>query len=174
LGVITSCTVMFFRVGVATALLNPTLGLVILPYVGIPAVIGTAFALWGLARDHAGAEAFSEATNPLQVGAALQMAVLFQAVLFGLQAMKDLWGGAGLLLSGALLGLTDVDALTIAMAKAGVEPAQAARAVAIGCLANTLVKLSIVLVIGRGSFRPAAAAGFALLLAGLGAGLLLF
>lgn len=174
LGVITSCTVMFFRVGVATALLNPTLGLVILPYVGIPAVIGTAFALWGLTRDHAGAEAFSEATNPLQVGAALQMAVLFQAVLFGLQAMKDLWGGAGLLLSGALLGLTDVDALTIAMAKAGVEPAQAARAVAIGCLANTLVKLSIVLVIGRGSFRPAAAAGFALLLAGLGAGLLLF
>jgi len=173
LGVITACTVMFFRVGVATTLLNPPLGLVILPYVGVPAVIGTAFAIWGLTRNHEGAEALSEVSNPLQVGAALQMAVLFQAVLYGLQAVKDLWGGAGLVLSGALLGLTDVDALTIAMAKADVVPAQAAMAVGVGCLANTLVKLSIVLVVGRGTFRPSAAAGFAVLLAGIGGGFLL-
>ncbi len=173
LGVITACTVMFVRVGIATALLNPTLALALLPFVGPPATIGTAFALWGLNRDTAGAEAFTEAANPLQVGAALQMAVLFQAVLFGLEAVKDLWGGAGLLLSGALLGLTDVDALTIAMAKSAAAPAQAAKAVAVGCLANTLVKLSIVLLVGRGNFRPAATVGFALLLVGAAAGILL-
>ncbi len=173
LGVITACTVMFVRVGVATTLLNPALGLVILPYVGVPALIGTAFAIWGLTRKHDGAEALTEAANPLQVVAALQMAVLFQAVLFALQAVKDWWGGAGLVVSGAILGLTDVDALTIAMAKADVAATQAAMAVGIGCLANTLVKLTIVLTIGRGSFRPAAAAGFALLLAGIAGGFFL-
>lgn len=173
LGVITSCTVMFVRVGVVISLLNPALGVVILPYVGVPALIGTAFAVWGLTRDHDGAEALSEVANPLQVGAALQMAILFQAVLFGLEAVKNLWGGAGIVLSGALLGLTDVDALTIAMAKSDVAPAQAAMAVGVGCLTNTLVKLSIVLVVGRGSFRPAATAGFALLLAGIGVGFLI-
>lgn len=173
LGVITSCTVMFVRVGVVTSLLNPAVGVAVLPYVGPTTIIGTAFAIWGLLRDHTGAEAFTEATNPLQVGAALQMAVLFQAVLFGLQAVKDLWGGAGLVLSGALLGLTDVDALTIAMAKSALDPKQAAMAVGVGCLTNTLVKLSIVLVVGRGSFRPAASAGFGLLLAGLATGFLI-
>jgi uncharacterized membrane protein (DUF4010 family) len=173
LGVITACTVMFVRVGIATALLNPALGLVILPYVGVPAVVGTLVAIWGLTRKHEGAEGFTEATNPLQVGAALQMAALFQAVLFALQAVKDWWGGAGLVLSGALLGLTDVDALTIAMAKAEVAPTQAAMAVGVGCLANTLVKLSIALVVGRGRFRPAAATGFAMLLAGLALGFFL-
>jgi uncharacterized membrane protein (DUF4010 family) len=100
------------------------------------------------------------------------MAALFQAVLFGLDAVKDLWNGAGLVLSGALLGTTEVDALTIAMAKSAAPAAQAAMAVAVGCLANTSVKLAIVLIVGRGPFRPAAAAGFALLLAGTATGFL--
>lgn len=173
LGVITACTVMFVRVAVATALLNPTLALTLLPYVSPPAAIGAAFALWGLTRKPNGAEALTEAANPLQVGAALQMAAVFQAVLFGLAAVKDLWGGAGLVLSGALLGLTEVDALTIAMAKSAAAPSLAARAVAVGCLANTLLKLSIVLTLGRGTFRTAAAIGFAFLLAGIAAGFLL-
>jgi uncharacterized membrane protein (DUF4010 family) len=172
LGVITACTVMFYRVGVATTLLNPTLALALLPYLIPPAAIGTAVALWAYFRRSGGAEAFTEAANPLQVGAALQMAALFQAVLFGLDAVKDLWNGAGLVLSGALLGTTEVDALTIAMAKSAAPAAQAAMAVAVGCLANTSVKLAIVLIVGRGPFRPAAAAGFALLLAGTATGFL--
>ena len=47
----------------------------------------------------------------------------------------------------------------------------AARAIAIGVLANTATKLGITLVIGRGTFRPLAAAGLALMGAALGAGL---
>jgi hypothetical protein len=58
------------------------------------------------------------------------------------------------------------------MAKSAAAPTQAAMAVSVGCLANTLVKLSIVLLVGRGNFRPAAAVGFALLLASATAGFL--
>ena len=48
---------------------------------------------------------------------ALQMAVLFQVVLFAIHAVRSHWGETGLLFSGAVLGFTDVDALTISMAK---------------------------------------------------------
>lgn len=54
------------------------------------------------------------------------------------------------------LGLTDVDALVVSMAKdAGPQLAiaTAARAIAIGVLANTLLKLSIGVLIGVKAFR---------------------
>ena len=53
--------------------------------------------------------------NPLQIGPALQMTALFQLVLFGVAAVGRTLGDRGVLASGALLGLTDVDALTISM-----------------------------------------------------------
>jgi uncharacterized membrane protein (DUF4010 family) len=62
------------------------------------------------------------------------------------------------------VGLTDVDAATIAMARAigdGVAPASAAQAIAAAMLANTLLKLALAVLIGDGAFRLAAAAGLA-------------
>ncbi|MCX6608775.1 MAG: DUF4010 domain-containing protein [Acidobacteria bacterium] len=173
LGVITACTVMYVRVGVATAILNPTLAWAVLPYVAVPAAVGAGFAGWGLYRDKAAGGTAETGENPLQVGAALQMAGLFQAVLFGLRWAREWWGGAGLVVSGAVLGLTDVDALTIAMAKAQTEVGTAALAVAVGCVANTVVKLGISLVVGRGEFRRSAVFGFVALLVGSGLGILL-
>ena len=55
------------------------------------------------------------------------------------------------------------------MSWTGTPPAVAAQAVTVGILANTLVKLGIALVIGRGRFRPLAAAGLALMALVLGA-----
>jgi uncharacterized membrane protein (DUF4010 family) len=58
------------------------------------------------------------------------------------------------------LGLTDVDALTISMARSaatGTPLEIAARAIALGILANTLLKLTITLAVGRGAFAPRAA-----------------
>ncbi len=45
------------------------------------------------------------------------MALTFQLVLFGVAYAREAFGQAGLLASGAVLGLTDVDALTISMSK---------------------------------------------------------
>ena len=55
-----------------------------------------------------------------------------------------------------------MDALTYAMTRLpadGADAAMAARALAVGILANTLLKLTLVLTIGRGSFRRAAGLG---------------
>jgi uncharacterized membrane protein (DUF4010 family) len=173
IGVVAACTVMYVRVAVATLALNPNLGMVLLPYWIAPALVGLAMSAYGMRRKDMEAESGPLPHNPLEIGAALQMALLFQVVLFLIEAVKRFWGGAGLLVSGAVLGLTDVDALTISMARSSMEPDQlatAATAIAIGCLANTCFKLGIALVIGRGNFRRAVAVGFGLLILGAGAG----
>ena len=55
--------------------------------------------------------------SPLQLMAALQMAVMFQVMLMAVHVAGDIWGLAGVYGSAALLGLTDVDALTVSMAR---------------------------------------------------------
>lgn len=62
-----------------------------------------------------------------------------------------MWGDTGIFLSAGVLGLTDVDALVVSMAKdAGTQLSIAApaRAITIGVLANTLLKLSVGVFIG--------------------------
>jgi len=84
------------------------------------------------------------------------MAALFQVVLFVVEGARRAFGESGLLISGAVLGLTDVDALTISMARAGaagISPAIAAKAIAIGILANCLLKLGLALLYGTAPFR---------------------
>src|SRR5690606_11738418 len=56
------------------------------------------------------------ASNPLQLGMALQMAAIFQVVLIALHEVRERFGGVGLRWAAVLLGLTDVDALTASMA----------------------------------------------------------
>ena len=82
-------------------------------------------------------------------------------------------GRCGVVASGAVLGLTDVDALTISMSRAAaIEGASvAARAIAVGILSNTALKLSIVLIVGRGTFRGLAATGLLAMALAFGVGI---
>jgi uncharacterized membrane protein (DUF4010 family) len=163
-GVIAACTVLFVRVLVLTVVLEPGLARVLLPYTLAPLLVGVAV-LTVRVRSRTGRVSEAEpARNPLQIGAALQMAAVFQIVLLGVEWARRVWGEAGVIASGAVLGLTDVDALTISMAKGvtgGVPVEVAARALAIGILANTGLKLAIVLSIGASAFRRAAALALA-------------
>ncbi len=168
-GVLTACTIMYLRVAAVTAMLNPKLGLALIPYWLIPALVGITISVLGLRSHDKSSEAGPLPSNPLAVGSALQMAALFQLVLFAITAIQGSWGQSGLIVSGAILGLTDVDALTISMTKSAQNPdnlATAATAIAVGCLANSFFKLGIALTLGRGAFRTKVAAGFfALILA---------
>lgn len=105
--------------------------------------------------------------HPLQVTSALQMAALFQVVLFLITLVQDRFGEAGLVASGAVLGLTDVDSLVISMARvASVDQLQtAAAAILVGIVSNTALKLGITLVIGKHDFRRMAATGLGILAA---------
>jgi uncharacterized membrane protein (DUF4010 family) len=92
------------------------------------------------------------------------MALLFQIVLVAMHVIRDAWGNAGVLVSGGILGLTDMDALTISMARqasGGFDLSTAARAIAVGTITNAALKLTIALAIGQASFRITAGLGIA-------------
>ena len=161
-GVVAACTVMYIRVLVAVAVLDVALVRALAPYFALPFVVGvaaTAAALW---RREPSAAAPPGPRNPLALAAALQMAILFQFVLLAINVVRDAWGTGGVLASGALLGLTDMDALTISMARQaaeGLDLQTAARATVVGTIANAGLKLLIAAAIGRGRFRVVAGPG---------------
>jgi uncharacterized membrane protein (DUF4010 family) len=139
----------------------------LLPYLSGPALTAAGITLYGWRENQEQHAESPMPKNPLDLGSALQMAVLFQFVLFIIAAMGENFGQSGMMLSGAVLGLTDMDALTFSMAKASQAPqllAGAAASVALGCISNTLFKLGIALGFGRGVFRSRVGVGFGLML----------
>jgi uncharacterized membrane protein (DUF4010 family) len=111
------------------------------------------------------AESLPPSKNPLGLWAAIKMAVAFQLVLLLVPLAKELWGSSAVVVSAAVLGLTDMDALTLSMARLEGPDAIALGAVgiAVGLLANTILKLGLSLVLGAVPFRRIAATGLALI-----------
>jgi uncharacterized membrane protein (DUF4010 family) len=103
------------------------------------------------------------------------MALLFQAVLMAVHLLREAWGQSGVYTSAAILGLTDVDALTVSMARGvaqTVSPAVAAFAIAVGVLSNTAMKLGLAVFFGSRTFRTIAGGALALMLVAIGGALL--
>jgi uncharacterized membrane protein (DUF4010 family) len=103
------------------------------------------------------------------------MALAFQVAIVVIGIVRARWGMPGVYSTAAMLGLTDVDALTVSMSRSkdGLAPDVAARAIAIGILANTALKMTIALTLGRHAFRRRAGASLAAMAAASLLGLLL-
>jgi len=195
-GVLGANVMLFPRVLLATAVLAPPLAWAIWPAFLAPVAIGLVLLARGLSTGsmEADASAFAIASadspqpwrrrsasaaqdrSPLHIGAALQMAVLFQVVLSLVSLAESWFGEAGLYASAGVLGLTDVDALTVSIAErasTGTALTVAAGALVLGILTNTVVKATIALVVGRGAFQTLATLGLATMAASLGAWLML-
>ena len=164
------------RVLVATAILNPAVVPPLVLYLTAPALVAAVVAVVGALRSPAEGALDVSLDNPLQLAGALQMAVLFQGVLMAVYIAREWWGSSGVFTSAAVLGLTDVDALTVSMARGvaqTISPAIAATAIAVGILANTGMKLGLALFFGSPRFRLIAGGALALMLLALGAALTL-
>ncbi|HEY3011672.1 MAG TPA: DUF4010 domain-containing protein [Gemmatimonadales bacterium] len=176
LGVVGACTVMVLRVEILATALQPDVALALIRYLAPVLLLGTAVLLGlYLRRDRKPERETAEpARNPLGLWNAIRMALAFQVVLLLLPLVRHLWGARGVLASAAVLGLTDVDALTYSMTRLGggaEAAALGARAIGIGILSNTVLKLVLVLFLGRGEFRRIAGLGLAALGAASGVGL---
>jgi uncharacterized membrane protein (DUF4010 family) len=175
-GLIAACAVMIVRILAATAVLNPRLSLASLPYLAPPLLATIVATVIGLRSGRARDGAVRGPSNPLELGAALQMALVFQIVLFVVHEVGRSYGGVGLAITGAVLGLTDMDALTISMAKSADTDAAlhaGAVAIAVGVLSNTLFKMAVAGFVGRGALRTVVPAALALSAAASAAALLL-
>ncbi|MBV6520333.1 MAG: hypothetical protein MNPFHGCM_00438 [Gemmatimonadaceae bacterium] len=160
LGVVGACTVLPFRVAAVSAMLDPRVAMQLLPYLA-PLAVAAALATWlALKRTPSGPGAPSpqipDEQSPLRLRSAIEMAVFFQIAISALALMRGWIGNAGVTASAILLGLTNMDALTIAMTSGDAESTlgdMAARSLVVGILSNTVFKGAIALVVGRGAFR---------------------
>jgi uncharacterized membrane protein (DUF4010 family) len=161
LGILLAWTVMFVRVMAEVAAVNRALLPRVLPVVGALGAAGlAATALLHLGRQPMAAKA-SVATpkNPLDLGVAIRFALLYASITLGARAAELYFGDIGLYAAGALAGLSDVDAITLAMANLAAsspeEAAVASRTIAIAALSNTAAKSALVFALGAAPLRRA-------------------
>ena len=167
-------TIMAPRMLVIVAALAPALALAAVPALGAMTV-AAAVAAWllghGGAPSAAGAvpEAPREFANPFSLGPALRLGVVFTAVLFLTHAGKHYLGDEGLLLSSALGGLVDVDAVTLSTTefvnRGETVPVDAVVALVLAAASNAVFKGALALSSGRTAFSARVIAGLAIAVA---------
>lgn len=178
LGAVAAWTMVLPRVMIVAGILNVPLALALIPYVAPAVAVSIIVGLVVFMRtsDRETEKPVDGPESPLKLWTAIQMAVALQLVLMAVVLVRSRLGTDAVLASAALLGLTNVDALTFAMSRLGTTAASvalAAKAVAIGLVATTVWKGIIGLVVGAPGFRPVIAAGLVVLAGAIGAGFLL-
>lgn len=172
LAIVLASAIMFARVLVEVAVVNPGLLPLVSPPMAAMAVAGLV-ASWLLWRRSGQTERSPdiELTNPFELSSAIKLALLFALVLLGAKAGTVYLGSKGTYLAGVLGGLTDVDAVTLSvasLAKTTLAAKVAATTIYLGTVSNTLTKAGIAIVVGGWEFGRQILLTFAAI---LGAGL---
>ena len=158
LGILLAWTVMFFRVVIMTSVISWQLGLRLAFAMGALCAVslGACYWLWRKHRTRERGEV-KAGQNPFELGQAIKFGLLFGVVVFVARAAQVYFGEAGLYLAAGIAGLSDVDAITLAiadLARSGTQSVDvAARAIVIAALANTLVKGGIAAGLGSPELR---------------------
>jgi uncharacterized membrane protein (DUF4010 family) len=173
LGVVGACTVVIVRVLAVTTILRPAVTLALLPYFAPALVVGVGVYAIASRRGDKESESLPPSKNPLGLWEAVKMAVAFQLVLLLVPLARQWWGSSAVVASAAVLGLTDMDALTLSMTRLDGADAVAlgALGIAVGLLANTILKLGLSLALGAAPFRRVAATALGLIALASGLGL---
>jgi len=155
-GAVAASTILFARVIVVVAILDRALVPALVPYLAAPFFIGLVASALAFRSLHGTTAVPGTLRNPLQFRDALEMALLFQLVLVAVYYVRVWVGDAGTIASGFVLGLTDVDALTMSMTRSvatGVPVVLACRAIALGIVANSLMKSAMAITLGAARFK---------------------
>ena len=158
LGILLAWTVMFFRVVIMSWVISGPLGLRLAMAMGLLCTmsLGASYWLWRQRKQKERGQV-EAGHNPFELGEAIKFGLLFGVVVFIAKAAQVYLGDAGLYLAAGVAGLTDVDAITLAMADLARSDAQnintAARAIVIAALANTLVKCTMAASLGSAELR---------------------
>ncbi|HWA26196.1 MAG TPA: MgtC/SapB family protein [Lacunisphaera sp.] len=177
LAVVVACTVMLPRVAVAVALVNrPLATQLLLPFAGM-ALPGLAFVAWAAWRQHRRQHRTDQPAvgNPLSLMTAVKFAALYAGITFLVKAAgHSNHLEASLLPLAFVSGLTELDAISLAVAKngnAGAEtPSLAVQAIIVAAISNSLVKGGIAAFLGSRALRWQVAVVMSLVIAaGIGA-----
>jgi uncharacterized membrane protein (DUF4010 family) len=169
---------MFGRVWVETLAVNQSLAQDLLIPLGVPLVVGVGWCLFLYFTERPTGPGQVNFSNPFQLEPAIKFGLFFAGVLLLAEWTQDVLGSTGVYLSSVASGLTDVDAITLSMARLSgtgdIALNVATRAVVLAAVSNTVVKGGMVLALGAAALRRYALLIFgSLVLSGVGAALLL-
>jgi uncharacterized membrane protein (DUF4010 family) len=162
--------VMAVRVAVISVVLAPAVAGRVAPVMGamVVVLVGAALLRRGGGTGPVDEEAIA-LRNPFALLPALSWGAILCAVLLAAHLAMAYFGGRGLLVAATLSGLADVDAITLAAARAvarGAQPVEiGALAIVIAVAANTVLKGGIARVAGGKRFGTGILVAFAIALA---------
>jgi uncharacterized membrane protein (DUF4010 family) len=166
--VIAASTIMFPRVLLETWLLNAPLAASLALPIAVATVLGLASAYLLHRIPNGRTVPPHTVNNPLNFGLALQFALVYMGVRWLVAFAMDSHGAASTYAAAVLSGATDMDAITLSMARAARngDLATARNALLRAATSNTLFKLGITLVLGNKRLASRVAIGLGAALAG--------
>lgn len=176
LAVVLASSIMPARVLVEVSVVNPSLLAQMAYPMGAMIAVGLVAAgyLYWRSRSHAPAGEIRVA-NPFQLSTAVKFALVFALVLLASKVATTYFGTGATYLAGLLAGTTDVDAITLSMARLAFEGVAsdevAVTTILLGVVSNTCVKGGMALVLGGQAFGLRVCAALAAMLVAAGIGL---
>ena len=172
IGIIGACTVMFPRILFEIFVVNRNLAqqfwfpVVLITLAGL----GGAFLIYKINKAKDNSEELP-LKNPLNFSTAIKFAIFYALIQWLVKYSSESFGDNGTYLAGAISGITDVDAITLSMAKVAKgtdKSVLAINTILIAALSNTLVKFIITMILGSAALRKSVIIGFSCI---FGAGL---
>lgn len=150
-GILIAGSVMMLRVWSLVVILNPALAAQFVPLGAGLFVLGGA-GLGLFAADHyssvRGKEAEILVRNPLELSTSLKLAALIALVMIAVDAIRLVWGDAGVIFLSAVSGMFDVDAITVSLAKMESGVGLAPAGILVAASVNTLSKAGLAAWVG--------------------------
>ncbi|HGY9594886.1 TPA: MgtC/SapB family protein [Vibrio campbellii] len=151
-GILLSCGTMFPRLLIVLSVINPQLVTLLGPIVLVMMAALYLPAWWIWRRSEVEQiEQPNKQTNPLALQSALFFGVVLAVIMLLSHALSDLFGSAGVLILSTLSGITDVDAISLALGRQSTQTLSvetAALGILIAASVNTVVKMGMVVAIG--------------------------
>ena len=154
-GILLACGTMFPRVLIVCFIINPALAaLLITPIAAMTLLIYLpSLVIWYIGRNEVLSNGDSPLHNPLELSSAVFFGVLLAVTIVLSHALQDWFGDAGVYLLASVSGLSDVDAVNLALSRGslnGLTLEVAAKGIIIASIANSLVKSGMVAAFSKG------------------------
>jgi uncharacterized membrane protein (DUF4010 family) len=162
-GVAIASGVMFLRVGGIVTALNPALLVLVAPALAAAALVALGFALAWMFWAGAGPKDYRSVDfrNPFDFLSVVGFALFLGVIIVLGHAVGETFGATGAVAGAVVVGLADVDAVTVSMLRLTPDTltrAQAAVAILAAVASDTVSKVAIGAAIGRGWFAADLAA----------------
>ena len=156
-GVALASAVMFLRVAVIIMVLNPGLLVLAGPALGTASALAIGFAVAGALRCQREGREYPDMQfrNPFGFWAVVGFAVVLAAIIVLGRVISETFGGTGAMIGAVVVGLADVDTITVSITRLTPGPLDAesaAFAILAAAASDTVSKIAIGAVVGRGWF----------------------